>query len=66
MTSAGWRGAFRLEVTRPHGGRPTLHVIDAPFALFGRAQGCGLRLDHPAVSHRHTYLQAVFGRIYSI
>ena len=64
--STGLPGGFRLEVTGPDGGRPTLHVIDAPFALIGRAKGCGLRLNHPAVSHRHTYLQAVFGRIYCV
>ena len=29
-------------------------------------EGCDLRLDHPSVSHRHTYLQAVLGRIYCV
>ncbi len=59
-------GSFRLEVTGPDNRGPTLHVVDEPFVLIGRAKGCGLRLDHPAVSSRHTYLQAVFGRIYCI
>ena len=64
--STGLPGGFRLEVTGPDSGRPTLHAIDAPFALIGRAKGCGLRLNHPAVSHRHTYLQAVLGRVYCV
>ncbi len=64
--SARQSGSFRLAVTGPGDPRPTIHVVDAPFLLIGRARGCGLRLDHAAVDRRHIYLQTVLGRIYCI
>ena len=64
--SAVLPASFRLAVTGPGDQHPTIHVIGAPFALIGRARGCSLRLDHPAVSRRHIYLQAVLGRMYCI
>ncbi|HUE12964.1 MAG TPA: FHA domain-containing protein, partial [Planctomycetaceae bacterium] len=58
--------SFRLAVTGPEDRHATIHTVNAPFVLIGRARGCGLRLDHPAVSRRHLYLQAVLGRMYCI
>ncbi len=63
---AGLPGRFRLAVTGPTNGLPTIHEINAPFVLIGRSRGCGLRLDHAAVSRRHLYLQALLGRVFCI
>jgi hypothetical protein len=59
-------GSLRLAVSGPGDQQPAIHAIDAPFALVGRAKACGLRLDHPAVSRRHTYLQVIRGRVYGV
>jgi pSer/pThr/pTyr-binding forkhead associated (FHA) protein/anti-anti-sigma regulatory factor len=59
-------GMFRLAVTAPDEEQPTIQVVNGPFALVGRADGCTCRFDHPAVGRRHAYLQALYGRIYCI
>ena len=59
-------GMFRLAVTAPDEQQPTIQVVNGPFALVGRTDGCTCRFDHPAVGRRHAYLQALYGRIYCI
>jgi pSer/pThr/pTyr-binding forkhead associated (FHA) protein len=59
-------GMFRLAVTAPDDQQPTIQVVEATYALIGRAVGCTFRFDHPRVGRRHAYLQAIFGRIYCI
>jgi pSer/pThr/pTyr-binding forkhead associated (FHA) protein len=62
----GLPGSLRLAVSGAGDQQPAIYVIDAPFALVGRAKACGLQLDHPAVSRRHTYLQVIHGRVYGV
>ncbi len=64
--SAALPGGFRLAVTGPAHRNPTIHVVNLPFVLIGRARAAGLRLDHPEVSRRHLYLQLLFGRVYCL
>jgi pSer/pThr/pTyr-binding forkhead associated (FHA) protein/anti-anti-sigma regulatory factor len=59
-------GMFRLAVTAPDESQPTVQVVNGPFALVGRTEGCTCRFNHPAVGRRHAYLQALYGRIYCI
>jgi pSer/pThr/pTyr-binding forkhead associated (FHA) protein/anti-anti-sigma regulatory factor len=59
-------GMFRLAVTAPDEQQPTIQVVNGPFALVGRTEGCTCRFDHPDVGRRHAYLQAIYGRIYCI
>jgi pSer/pThr/pTyr-binding forkhead associated (FHA) protein/anti-anti-sigma regulatory factor len=59
-------GMFRLAVTAPDEQQPTVQVVNGPFALVGRTEGCTCHFDHPTVGRRHAYLQALYGRIYCI
>ncbi len=59
-------GMFRLAVTAPDDPQPRIQVVEATYALIGRAAGCAFRFDHPTVGRRHAYLQAIYGRIYCI
>lgn len=61
--AAGLVGPLELLVTPTDGGRPGRYQLAQPFALIGRAGGNDVALDHPSVSRRHAYLQAVGGRL---
>lgn len=54
---------IRLAVSRPGAGQPQECVIDAPFALIGRAGGCHVCLPNDEIGYRHAYLQVIGGRI---
>jgi anti-anti-sigma regulatory factor len=59
-------GMFRLAVSSPDEPEPMQLAVNGPFALIGRDESCVCRLNHPDVSRRHAYLQAIFGRIFCI
>jgi anti-anti-sigma regulatory factor len=59
-------GMFRLAISGPDEPQPVPLVVNGPFALIGRDESCFCRLNHPDVSRRHAYLQAIFGRIFCI
>src|SRR5580704_8542785 len=59
-------GMFRLAITGPDEPQPVQLVVNGPFALIGRDESCFCRLNHPDVSRRHAYLQAIYGRIFCI
>jgi anti-anti-sigma regulatory factor len=59
-------GMFRLTVSGPDESQPAQLAVNGPFALIGRDESCACRLNHPDVSRRHAYLQAIFGRIFCI
>ena len=59
-------GMFRLAVSGPDEPEPTQLAINGPIALIGREESCACRLNHPNISRRHAYLQAVFGRIFCV
>jgi hypothetical protein len=59
-------GMFRLAVSAPDEPEPMQLAVNGPFALIGRDESCVCRLNHPDVSRRHAYLQAIFGRIFCI
>ncbi|HEV8068227.1 MAG TPA: FHA domain-containing protein [Planctomycetaceae bacterium] len=59
-------GMFRLAVSGADEHQPTPLAVNGPFALIGRDESCACRLNHPDVSRRHAYLQAIYGRIFCI
>lgn len=59
-------GAFRLAITAPEDEQSSEQSFHGPFALIGRDAACSCTLDHPSVSRRHAYLQALFGRLYCL
>jgi anti-anti-sigma regulatory factor len=59
-------GMFRLAVSAPDESQPTPLAVNGPFALIGRDESCVCRLNHPDVSRRHAYLQAIYGRIFCV
>jgi len=59
-------GMFRLAVSGPDEPQPSQLAVNGPFALIGRDESCICRLNHPDVSRRHAYLQAIYGRIFCI
>ncbi len=61
LQACGTVGPLELSVESPAGAaRP---VVPQPFALVGRVPQADVFLDHPEVSARHAYLQAVGGRV---
>jgi anti-anti-sigma regulatory factor len=59
-------GMFRLAVSSPDEPQPIEVTIGGPFGLIGRDESCACRLNHPDVSRRHAYLQAIFGRVFCV
>ncbi|HEV8000446.1 MAG TPA: FHA domain-containing protein [Planctomycetaceae bacterium] len=59
-------GMFRLALSGPDEPEPTQLAINGPIALIGREESCACRLNHPNISRRHAYLQAIFGRIFCV
>jgi pSer/pThr/pTyr-binding forkhead associated (FHA) protein len=45
---------------------PTQHRFDGPFVLIGRDPRSDLVLNHPQVSRRHAFFQAIAGRVFCI
>src|SRR4051812_27547589 len=61
--ACGLTGPISLLVTKLGDDRPVRYQLDQPFALVGRASQTDVHLDHPTVSRRHAYLQAIGGRL---
>ena len=59
-------GMFRLAISSPDEPQPTPLAVNGPFAMIGREENCTCRLNHPDISRRHAYLQAIFGRIFCV
>jgi FHA domain len=59
-------GMFRLAVSGPDEPEPMLLAVNGPLALIGREESCVCRLNHPDISRRHAYLQAIYGRIFCV
>jgi anti-anti-sigma regulatory factor len=59
-------GMFRLAVSGPDEPEPMLLAVNGPLALIGRDESCICRLNHPDISRRHAYLQAIYGRIFCV
>ncbi len=57
---------IRLRVTGPGLDEPLEFSFASPFVIIGRSRRADLRLQHPDVSLRHTYLQMVRGRMYCV
>jgi pSer/pThr/pTyr-binding forkhead associated (FHA) protein len=74
MTAALSRFATSLGLTKPlsvlytHRGTGASGVVQLtePFALIGRVQLCGVRLDDPSVSKKHVYVQVLENRLFVI
>ncbi|HVK10066.1 MAG TPA: FHA domain-containing protein [Gemmataceae bacterium] len=60
--AVGLTGPIEFVITRPDSGRSERFPLDQPFALIGRAGKGDLALEHPSVSRRHAFLQAVGDR----
>src|SRR5207253_7269996 len=45
---------------------PTQHEFDAPFVLIGRDSRSDLVLNHPQISRRHAFFQAIAGRVFCV
>ncbi len=57
---------IRLRVTGEGLDDPLEFSFSAPFVVIGRGRRADLRLNHPDVSLRHTYLQTVGGHMYCV
>jgi pSer/pThr/pTyr-binding forkhead associated (FHA) protein len=64
LQACGAGGPLVLALKGPRG--PMRHSFARPFVVVGRAPGADLRLDHPAVSRRHVYLQVIAGRLFAV
>src|SRR3954453_23166586 len=60
----GIRTPLALDVTAPGQDRQR-QLFAPPCVLVGRHPAATLRLDDPAVSRRHAYLQVLGGRVYA-
>jgi len=57
---------IRLRVTGPGLDEPREFSFEAPYVVIGRNRKADLRLNHPDVPLRDTYLQMVDGRLYCV
>ncbi len=58
--------AILIRVSGPGIEEPPLFSFATPFVVIGRSKRADLRLNHPDVSLRHSYLQMVGGRLYCV
>jgi hypothetical protein len=64
LTACGFASPWQVEVVSAQQDEPLRHLFAQPFALVGRDELVDLRLDHPAVSRRHVYLQVLGGWVF--
>jgi len=64
--ACGATGPIRLQVTGPDLSEPQEYSFDTPYVVIGHSRKASLRLDHPDVSLRHSYLQMIEGRLYCV
>ena len=55
---------LRLSVRNERSGEVDDVLIERPWAVIGGAENCDLRVLHPDISQRHTYLQFADGRLF--
>jgi pSer/pThr/pTyr-binding forkhead associated (FHA) protein len=64
LTACGVDDSLQLIVERESAHEGELRLLHQPFAVIGRDPRADVVLDHSQVSRRHTYLQAVNGRVF--
>ena len=66
LKACGSAGPWRLGIEGPDAPGIEYRTLHQPFVVVGRDADTDLRLDHPEVSRRHTYLQLVGGRLFCV
>jgi pSer/pThr/pTyr-binding forkhead associated (FHA) protein len=66
LADCGTSRPLDLRLFRPGRAVGEQHLFEQAFALVGRQERCCLRLEDPAVSHRHAYFQVVAGRLFAV
>ena len=66
LQACGAAGPLRLGVEYPAGREALRRELGQPFLLVGREAEADLRLDDPAVSRRHAYLQVIAGHLFCL
>ncbi len=66
LESCGALGPLELEAEDQDRQQVGRHLVHQPFALVGRDPEADIALNHEQISHRHTYLQLLNGRLFGV